>query len=245
MKSKLALPAYWGILHSVSDWVAGYLLASYALTNSSQHSITALGLYLLLAFAGQIPLKFVLNRFGNLKVFSIISVFLLTMAAQLAFLHGFAAILVAGIASAGIHLAGSTTNLLCKSDRKSIPGMFAFPGVAGFAIGGLSGAMPQMYLYGVITVLVIAATLVFKEQFPVYRQNSHSRISALEVAITSMSLGVLVAVSKVPVFGLPDINTELANATVYYLLVTIAVSGMLFATVLLLNRINWMRLGSK
>ncbi|MFZ1799244.1 MAG: hypothetical protein WAU24_05215, partial [Chitinophagaceae bacterium] len=80
MKKQLSISLHWGLLHGINDWIAGYLLMHYSLTNPGNESFIALILYVILAFGGQLPLGIFVDKLKKLKIFGQVSILLLMIA---------------------------------------------------------------------------------------------------------------------------------------------------------------------
>lgn len=51
-ETKSLQPLYWGLLHGVNDMLAGFLLATYTLSQDYKSSFLYISLYAILAFGG-------------------------------------------------------------------------------------------------------------------------------------------------------------------------------------------------
>lgn len=161
-------PLCWGILHGVNDCIAGYMLASYTLFVSQQNALLALIVYSILAFGGQLPVGLWLDAKKDLKTFSLFSVVLLLLSCPLYFVNPFAAIVVAGFASAGIHVTGGCICLLTSKEKFGPLGIFTAPGVAGLAIGSFCGHLDKYWLILPFVTALIFFLQVIKNEFPAY-----------------------------------------------------------------------------
>ena len=168
MKKENAAPFYWGILHGVNDWVAGYLLARYTIHASSHESFFALCIYAILAFGGQLPVGIWLDKNRDIKSFGIVSVFLLLLACILSFINPMIAIIMAGIASAGVHVVGGCVCLMVNKDKITPLGIFTAPGIAGLTIGGFLGAININWIMLPFSIALLCLIFIVRKGFPVY-----------------------------------------------------------------------------
>ena len=168
MKKENTAPFYWGIMHGVNDWVAGYLLARYTINASSHDSFFALCIYAVLAFGGQLPVGIWLDRNRDIKSFGIVSVFLLLVVCILSFINPLLAIIIAGIASAGVHVVGGCVCLIVNKDKITPLGIFTAPGIAGLTIGGFLGAINPNWIMLPFVIALFSLILIVRNGFPVY-----------------------------------------------------------------------------
>ncbi len=168
MKKQLSISLHWGLLHGINDWIAGYLLMHYSFTNPGKESFLALVIYVILAFGGQLPLGIVVDKLKKIKIFGQLSILLLIIATTLSIQFVFPAIIIAGIASAGIHVIGGTI-CLQQSENKITPlGIFTAPGVAGLALGGFCGALPPDWMWLALVLIFILFFQISKKGWPAY-----------------------------------------------------------------------------
>lgn len=158
----------WGILHGINDCIAGYMLARYTLSANQQNAVLALIVYSIIAFGGQLPVGLWLDAKKDLKTFSLLSVVLLLLSCPLYLINPFAAIVIAGIASAGIHVTGGCICLLTSKEKFGPLGIFTAPGVAGLAIGGFCGHLDKYWLVLPFVTAIILFFQLIKNEFPVY-----------------------------------------------------------------------------
>lgn len=168
MKKQLSISLHWGLLHGINDWIAGYLLMHYSFTNPGKESFIALVIYVILAFGGQLPLGIIVDKLKKIKIFGQLSILLLIIATTLSIQFVFPAIIIAGIASAGIHVIGGTI-CLQQSENKITPlGIFTAPGVAGLALGGFCGALPPDWMWLALVLIFILFFQISKKGWPAY-----------------------------------------------------------------------------
>lgn len=159
---------FWGILHGVNDWVAGYMLAAYALKHEQQQSMFALILYAVLAFGGQLPAGLWLDRYRKLEAPGMMSMLLLLSAGVLFFIDPLAAIIVSGVASAGIHVVGGTVCLMENREKITPLGIFTAPGVAGLTLGGFCGSISVVWMVFPVLIITVLLFLIKRKGLPAF-----------------------------------------------------------------------------
>lgn len=170
MKQSITLqPLLWGLLHGLNDFAAGYMLANFAFHHQYGESFTLLVIYAILGFGGQLPVAFLLDKQKQLKPFAVISVSLLILSTAMYSIDPFIAIIVTGLAGAGIHVTGGAICLQVNKGRSGPLGVFTAPGVLGLTMGGILGTMPYSCLYLALAAIIIVAALIFKQGLPVYQ----------------------------------------------------------------------------
>ncbi|MEO7210663.1 MAG: hypothetical protein ABIY35_06950, partial [Chitinophagaceae bacterium] len=104
----------------------------------------------------------------KIKIFGQLSILLLIIATTLSIQFILPAIIIAGIASAGIHVIGGTI-CLQQSENKITPlGIFTAPGVAGLALGGFCGTLPLDWMWLALALIFILFFQISKKGWPVY-----------------------------------------------------------------------------
>lgn len=168
MKKNLQ-PLYWGLLHGANDLAAGFLLAAYTLSHNYQQSFLFASIYAVLGFGGQLPVGIWLDRSQNLGLAAKLSLVLLPMAAAVYFVSPGAAIIISGIASAWVHVAGGAVCLQVHPNKTGPLGVFTAPGVLGLTAGGLLGDTGYIIPVIVLGVSFILAWIISRQTLPVYQ----------------------------------------------------------------------------
>jgi FSR family fosmidomycin resistance protein-like MFS transporter len=121
---------------------------------------TAVALYNALAFAMQAPLGLVLDKWQNPRLAVIFS-FLAIAVSVVGLRHfPFAAIIIAGLASALFHLGGGTISFHFSQGKASMPGVFVAPGDIGVVSGLLLGKSGAISTLAAIPVLALLAAVI-------------------------------------------------------------------------------------
>lgn len=134
MKQKAVLPVL-AAGHGINDGLAGYFLGCMAAEGQDlARAGMALLVYNLLAFGGQLPVAFWLEKIRDRKKVLTGAYALNLLAALLFPLTPSLTVILTGTASALYHVAGGA---VCARQGKAAPlGLFAAPGVAGLILGG-------------------------------------------------------------------------------------------------------------
>lgn len=152
-----------GIGHGFSDAAAGYLIGHVSHDASFSQTSMAVFIYNLLAFGGQVPAGFWLDRVGRYRMPAVVSLLGMVVALSL-FAHPFfwMAIVLAGVSSAIFHVSGGAVTLLSFPGKSKAVGTFSAFGVLGLALGGWAGTLQvdgvrYLLMAGLVLVLITLA----------------------------------------------------------------------------------------
>jgi FSR family fosmidomycin resistance protein-like MFS transporter len=195
---KILLPALLGAAHALNDFFSGYLLAVFSKNFSVNTTTEMLLLYGALAFGGQIPVGLWLNKHANLKLAVFLAIILLILGATLSHTnYSILTLVVVGIASALLHVAGGTWILNIAPDRAGITGIFVAPGVAGLALGGVLGSQGMsnipIFTIAIAFILLVAIWMAAQKYLTNYNAVT-SQISPEFEAHDAIMLIVLAAI---------------------------------------------------
>lgn len=124
--------------HGVNDWLAGWLLGGQMPDATAWDRMPWLVIYAGLAFAGQLPVAWVIERSRRPDRWLATALGLLVATIAAAGFSPGLAVIFSGVASAVVHVAGGALALqLPRGDRAL--GWFSAPGVIGLALGGWLG----------------------------------------------------------------------------------------------------------
>ena len=206
-------PIFWGIMHGINDLFAGYLLARYALGAAPSSMLFWLSVYAVLGFGGQLPVGILLDRSKRIQGFALAGLALLAIAVFLSVWSIAGAIVVAGLASAFVHVAGGAITFHAADGKVGWLGVFTAPGVLGLAVGTLLGAV-GIALPLVIGVLVLLGIFIQYRQRdvsyllydkPVQQLDSHDWIMLgllLLMSFRSLLYDILHQLSDYPDYGI-------------------------------------------
>lgn len=176
------LPPLLGLGHGVSDCISGYLVGMLTFTAGSSQTGFYILLYNVLAFAGQVPVGLLFDKIKMPRLTVVTSLLLVLLSLWSMNLNPQLAVIMAGIGSAGYHVAGGMVSLMAVPGKASSPGIFAGPGVLGLAIGGIlsaSGSDPRI----IITLLCVFLLLILIWiEFPVlFFNRGTAETAAIEI----------------------------------------------------------------
>ena len=124
--------------HGVNDLLAGWLLGGEMPEQTLWGRLPWLVVYAALAFAGQMPAAWVIDRSRRLAPWLAAA---LGMMAMVVAVQGFSpggAIIISGVASALCHVAGGALAMQLPRGERAL-GWFSAPGIAGLTLGGWLG----------------------------------------------------------------------------------------------------------
>ena len=118
--------------HFLVDFACAALVLGFGLAGEDR--VTALVLYNFCAFAVQMPLGLLTDRFGSGRVFSALGCALVALAGAL---RGLPLCVAAGLGNALFHVGGGHDVLSAPGGRAGALGVFVSPGAFGLFLGGL------------------------------------------------------------------------------------------------------------
>jgi FSR family fosmidomycin resistance protein-like MFS transporter len=161
--SSLGQAAWLGVAHFVVDavCVAAVLRAAPASDAIASSALVFVLAYDLLAFAGQVPLGWLVDRVAPRKSAALAGVLLSALALALGSQAGLAVMALAGVGNALFHV-GAGAMVLSSSQSKAAPaGVFVAPGALGLGLGILLGrALPRTPLWPLFFAVVVACLAV-------------------------------------------------------------------------------------
>lgn len=162
-------PLYWGLLHGINDFAAGYMLANYMLLQGPVNGSLLLVLYAIIGFGGQLPVGFWLDSRQQIKPFAWASLLLLPLGMLAYGVHGPTGIIIAGLSSAWLHVTGGTVCLQQRNDKAGPLALFTAPGVLGLTIGGALGHMGYEVLWVGLAAALPIGWAVLRNPLPQYQ----------------------------------------------------------------------------
>lgn len=163
-------PLLWGVLHGLNDLTAGFMLANYTLTHAFAESFVLLVIYSIIGFGGQLPVGFWVDHKKQVKPFALVAITALILAILVYFVNGYAAIILAGVASAFVHVTGGTVCLQLNENKLTPLAVFTAPGILGLTLGGILGKFPAYGLWFVLAAVAGVGFFILRGKLPVYRQ---------------------------------------------------------------------------
>ncbi|MCU0447125.1 MAG: hypothetical protein MUE85_19695 [Microscillaceae bacterium] len=140
-----------GLAHALSDCLAGYLIGRLSLGNDVAEIGFLIALYNLLAFAGQMPAGWLVDKSKNYGQHTIGALLVSGIGLLIHSFSMFYAIVLVGVGSAFFHVSGGAWAYRQGRDVYKQAGIFAGPGVLGLIIGGIA-AVHHIALEGYLLV---------------------------------------------------------------------------------------------
>ncbi|MCA6362865.1 MAG: hypothetical protein IM638_07480 [Bacteroidetes bacterium] len=148
-----------GAAHGLNDFVAGALLAFCSRTLPGSETAVWFTVYVALAFAAQVPLALIADKFPQWRWWLAGALTLIAAAAMLGSTHTGVAVVLSGVASAAVHVAGGAWALQLKVPQGLGAGVFAAPGIVGLTLGGFAQLHGFTWTALAAAALGIGATL--------------------------------------------------------------------------------------
>ena len=148
-----------GAAHGLNDFVAGALLALCTRTLPGSETAMWFTVYVVLAFAAQVPLAIVADKWPRWRFWLAGALLLIACAAMLGSTNIGVAVILSGAASAAVHVAGGAWALQLKVPQGLGAGVFAAPGIVGLTLGGFSQLHGFAWVMLGVAALGIAAGL--------------------------------------------------------------------------------------
>ncbi|MCU0432937.1 MAG: hypothetical protein MUC87_05735 [Bacteroidia bacterium] len=127
-----------GAAHGLNDFVAGALLALCTRTMPGAETAMWFTVYVALAFAAQVPLALVADKFPQWRWWLAGALMLIAAASFCGAAHTGIAVVLSGVASAAVHVAGGAWALQLRVPQGFGAGIFAAPGIVGLTLGGFA-----------------------------------------------------------------------------------------------------------
>jgi hypothetical protein len=138
MRNRTGLIAVLAASHGVNDLIAGWLLGGHLPSASAWDRLPWLVIYAALAFAGQLPAAWLVDRSRRQDRWLAGALALMIVAVAAVPVSPGLAIVVSGMASALCHVAGGALALQLPRGARAL-GWFSAPGVLGLTAGGYLG----------------------------------------------------------------------------------------------------------
>lgn len=149
--------------------MAGYMLAHHSYTAPAGSATLLLIVYAIVAFGGQLPLGFWVDRLRRLQPFAHSSMILLPVALLVYPLQPAVGIVLSAIASALVHVVGGAVCLQVHEEKTGPLALFTAPGVLGLTLGGLLGASGGLLLWVLLPTVVMVSWLILRSRLPIYQ----------------------------------------------------------------------------
>lgn len=173
------LAGWLGIAHGLNDFLAGFYLAQLQGFLPGSHAFLVYIVYVVLAFGGQAPAGWWLDRSRLTRQVTLLCVAGLGLLCLMSGTLPLVIITVSGVISAFLHVSGGAATLDLQRGRSVYTGIFAGPGVIGLAAGawlGATGGINLLYLLPLALALLATYPLL---QWPV--QQTRGAVSSSPV----------------------------------------------------------------
>jgi len=189
--------AVFGLTHALVDATCAVVVLSMAgIQNLAiQDSVYLIVLYNVLAFALQVPLGLLVDKYRNPRAAAILGGLLVALSTGLVFLSPIFAVITAGIGNALFHLGGGTISLNLMPGRATPPGIFVAPGAVGLFAGGLiakSGNFQGIWFFGLIILACLAMAKVEIPKINYMAETAGPKANYLEMAILLLFISIVV-----------------------------------------------------
>jgi FSR family fosmidomycin resistance protein-like MFS transporter len=152
------VPVY-SIVHFIVDFACAYLMYR-SVIGSGNWEISFL-LYNFCAFALQMPIGLLADRWNRNALCAIAGCGLVAAAYGLVLMNTVLAVLIAGIGNALFHVGGGIEMLNRSKGKAGILGVFVSPGAAGIYLGTLLGKQLHSASYAALLLLAASVLLLF------------------------------------------------------------------------------------
>lgn len=151
-----------GAVHAAVDCASGYLLyRDVAPSGLSYHTVISLIVtYNLLAFAGQVPVGYLADRFGAYRGAAIAGAVGAATALVLSPLFVIAGVAVVGVSNALFHVGAGALVLRASGERSTESGVFVGPGAIGLFAGLWLGAGELPLRWAIVIALMLSVPLI-------------------------------------------------------------------------------------
>ncbi|EDY22128.1 hypothetical protein CfE428DRAFT_0253 [Chthoniobacter flavus Ellin428] len=169
MKSHLrfCLLALLASSHGVNDFIAGWMLGGGMPSATGWDRLPWLAIYAALAFAGQLPVAWIMDRSPRRHPWLIGALATMIGAAATWKISPGTAIILSGVASAFCHVAGGAIALQLPRGERAI-GWFSAPGILGLTLGGWLGSTqgPLAGWVALLPVALLMGCLALRDRWP-------------------------------------------------------------------------------
>jgi MFS transporter, FSR family, fosmidomycin resistance protein len=154
--SKAYQLAWWlGIAHGLNDFLAGYYLAHLQGNLPGSQAFLVYIVYVVLAFGGQAPAGWWIDRSKWTRQVSLLCVVGLAALCLMSQAQPLFIIALSGVISAFLHVCGGAATLDLQRGKSVYTGIFAAPGVIGLAAGAWMGATGGMALIYILPLAIL------------------------------------------------------------------------------------------
>ena len=172
---RLTMLAVLAASHGVNDLLAGWLLGGELPEHTLWGRLPWLVVYAALAFAGQMPAAWVIDRSRRLAPWLAAALGLMVVVVAMRDQAPGGAIIVSGVASALCHVAGGALAMQLPRGERAL-GWFSAPGIVGLTLGGWLGHTQGAPAGWIITIplTLLTACIALRGRWPEHSQETAS-----------------------------------------------------------------------
>jgi FSR family fosmidomycin resistance protein-like MFS transporter len=211
--------------HGVNDLLAGWLLGGDMAEHTLWGRLPWLVVYAALAFAGQMPAAWVIDRSRRLAPWLAGALGLMATVAVMRNYSPGGAIIVSGVASALCHVAGGALAMQLPRGERAL-GWFSAPGIVGLTLGGWLGhtqGAPAVWITA-IPLALLAACIALRGRWPEQPEEAPSPPPAVDAHDGLMLLLLLALTLRSALWDLVQ-AVDLDNPYALFLIAASAASG--------------------
>jgi len=164
---RFSLLALLAASHGVNDFIAGWMLGGGMPNTSAWDRLPWLAIYAGLAFAGQLPVAWIMDRSSRPHVWLLGALAMMIAAVGVWNISPGFAVILSGVASAFCHVAGGAIALQLPRGERAL-GWFSAPGILGLTLGGwLGNTHGELALWAaLLPAVLLAGCLILGAQWP-------------------------------------------------------------------------------
>jgi MFS transporter, FSR family, fosmidomycin resistance protein len=182
--------------HGVNDLLAGWLLGGEMPEQTLWRRLPWLVVYAALAFAGQMPAAWVIDRSRRLAPWLAAALVMMAAVAPMRGISLGGAIIISGVASALCHVAGGALAMQLPRGERAL-GWFSAPGIVGLTLGGWLGhtqGAPTNWIV-ILPLALLAGCVALRSHWPEHLEEAASPKPATVDAHDGLMLLLLLALT--------------------------------------------------
>ena len=202
MKNKVEVVSIYSLCHFIVDFVCAIFILGKLpyIANTNNEFIASVIIYNFFAFAFQVPLGYILDKFKNYKYIAIIGICFIGLSYLINFNNVFIFATIVGIGNALFHLEGGV-NIYSLSDRKAfLNGLFVAPGALGIFLGTTFHS-ELIVTYLPVILIIISIVLLFlvqrREIDKGLEENQKCNFNNFSIALIIILIGVSIIVRSI------------------------------------------------
>lgn len=202
MKNKIGVVSIYSLCHFMVDFVCAIFILGKLpyIANTNNEFIISVIVYNFFAFASQVLLGYILDKFKNYKYIAIIGICFVGLCYLINFNNIFILATLVGIGNALFHLEGGV-NIYSLSDRKAfLNGLFVAPGALGIFLG-TTFHDEIIITYLPLILIIISIVLLFlvqkREIDKELEENKKDNFNNFSIALIVILIGISIIVRSI------------------------------------------------